>query len=105
MGCYVDTDDGNKERWLEKHGIVVFPPIKLEDLPETHLFVCLVDNGAFSAAGVAYDEHELDAFIHPDGRRRTWFMVSKEDLMNVCDLGKYLTEGKIANRLREDPRK
>jgi hypothetical protein len=105
MGCYVNTEDGNKERWLEKNGIVVLPPIKLEDLPDTHLFVCLVDNGPFTAAGIAYDKDELDVFTRPDGRQRVWFMVSKEKLMDVSDVDRYLEEGKVAHRLQEEKRR
>jgi len=51
--------------------------------------VCLVDNGAFTAAAVCYDERELEAFKRDDGRRKAWFQVHKDDLYTVSDLARY----------------
>jgi len=45
------------------------PPIEWEEG-----LVCLVDNGWMAAAAYAYDESEMTAFLHPDGRPKQWFM-------------------------------
>lgn len=50
----------------------------------THV-VCLVDNGGFSAAGIAFDQGELAAFNEPrDGRSKRWFYVPDAKLIEVC---------------------
>lgn len=37
--------------------------------------VCVVSNGAFEAAGYAFDEKELNEFKRFDGRPRTWLKI------------------------------
>lgn len=80
MGFYVNPENGmTKERWLETYGDRVS-----EDSARQHsagfqnkLAVCLVDNGWMTAAGIAYDDHERNAFMHPDTRTKKWFLVPK----------------------------
>jgi hypothetical protein len=43
--------------------------------------VCLVDNGPFYAAAIAFDAQELNRFSGPDNRPKWWFIVSR-DLLN-----------------------
>lgn len=42
--------------------------------------VCLVDNGLFTAAAVAFDPVERDIFLREDGRPKQWFTCQREDL-------------------------
>lgn len=88
MGCYVNPRDGSdKFTWLKKNGAETSGPGKIT---ETHLPVCLVDNGLFEAAGIAFDEGELQAFNQPhDIRPRWWFVVPKAALYEVSDLKNY----------------
>ena len=81
MGYYINPPDSSKEEWLAQHGT----PISSSEAA-TFIFdgeclpVCLVNNGAFTAAGIAYDPRERDAFIRPDygkQRPRRWFKVPK----------------------------
>jgi hypothetical protein len=50
-----------------------------DDIPNNKVLVCLVDNGPFFAAGVAYDRRELKAFNHEDDPRpKIWYYVDRE---------------------------
>lgn len=83
MGCYVNPTDQSKENWLMKNGEMVFDGEELKgfDFSGPTLPVCLVDNGAFTAAGIAYRKEEFEAFNHPnDLRLRFWFIVPKTAL-------------------------
>lgn len=91
MGIYVNPEGETKEDWLAKHGKILLGVPKWDDVEEGKLPVCLLDNGPFTAAGVADSPSELDAFSRPDDPRpKTWFMVSIVDLETVC--GEELTE-------------
>lgn len=84
MGYYIDPVDCTKEQWLKQHGV------RLDAAPDwsavrkdDRLPVCLVDNGLFTAAGVAYSPNEQAAFARPDGRAKAWFSVAIADLRAV----------------------
>lgn len=89
MGAYVNpprTTAPSKEAWLNEHGLVTNDP----KITETELPVCLVDNGAFTAAGIAYTETELRRMQLPlDTRRKVWYQVKRELLYGVSDLADY----------------
>lgn len=81
MGKYVNPLGGmSKEMWLIQHGDM------LEEVPTEYkvgdcLVVCWVDNGAFSAAGIADSQAELEAFkIASDTRQKLWFLVPEASL-------------------------
>jgi len=81
MGYYINPPSETKEQWLQKHGTPVHGDVVLShDFSGPTLPVCLVDNGPFTAAGIAFDAGELRAFGHPDRRPKSWFLVSREDL-------------------------
>src|SRR5688572_24932835 len=91
MGIYINPPDMSKEEWLSKHGIKV-PTAHLTEAtfgswkdPQDRpcLPVCLVDNGIFTAAGIAFSPNDLDAFLHPDGRPRKWYLAAIDDLVTV----------------------
>lgn len=83
MGIYIDPEDMNKEEWLKTNAaegpFLVMP----KDVPDGSRRVCLVDNGAFTAAGVAFNGDEAAAFNHPCGRRKRWFIVEDAKLEEV----------------------
>lgn len=84
MGIYINPPDREKEAFLFEHGNPVFEPSWPP--PADCVLVCLVDNGAFSAAGVAYNEREFQAFMSPDSgpqRPRLWYYVYVESLWPV----------------------
>lgn len=86
MGFYINPQNCSKEDWLKANAVAKYltPPQKHRD--GDNVVVCLVDNGGFTAAGVAYDQTELETFALPDGRRKEWYMVpiaAVQKLINV----------------------
>lgn len=83
MGIYINPPKETKESYLERKGELTETP---QSLPgEGRVAVCLVNNGAFTAAGIAFNERELRAFQEPgDYRPRSWYLVpADEDLKAV----------------------
>jgi len=84
MGYYINPPDSTKEAFLERYGTPISPAIAKqiwkEEMIKTHLPICLVDNGQFTAAGIAYSERETDYFLEPDGRPKLWFVVPRKEL-------------------------
>lgn len=81
MGNYVNPTNMPKETWLILNGEETTEPCAIS---ESHLPVCLVDNGPFTAAGVGVDAREVEAFNQPgDFRPKRWFKVSREALREV----------------------
>jgi len=96
MGCYVDPQKETKEAFLEREGREVesdyisqnYKSIKQKgELP-----VVLCDNGAFTAAGVAYTESEFERFVRYDNRPKRFFIVSIEKLKTVSPVEGWLKE-------------
>ncbi len=84
MGYYIDPPDRTKESWLQEHGQEVETPSWPAE--DGMVLICLVDNGAFRAAGICYSEAEFDAFRAPDHgyqRPRTWYYVPFEKVVDV----------------------
>jgi hypothetical protein len=86
MGCYINTPLG-KEAWLAANATPTKGP---QPITETHVPVCLVNNGPFTAAAVAFSERELEAFQQPgDYRPKTWFLVERAKVRTVSDLASW----------------
>lgn len=87
MGYYINPQEGTKEAWLKSNAREVEEG-ELKITPE-ELPVVLVDNRAFTAAGICYDSQELKEFTNPrDQRPKRWFMVTR-----AC-LAPFYSEGK-----------
>lgn len=80
MGFYINPKDGtSKEQWLDTHGKRIPRPDKHRE--GSSIAICLVDNGAFTAAAIAYNQRELEAFQYPgDYRRKQWWHVPEASL-------------------------
>lgn len=79
MGIYINPPGESKEQWLEREAIEAPAPT-----PESFerqralgwIYVGLVRNPMFSAAGVVFDERERRDFTDPtDLRPHRWFLV------------------------------
>lgn len=94
MGCYVNPSDMTKESWLEKNANELHGgPPQWSRVLEGNLPVCLVHNGAFTAAAIAYSERELQDFSDPQDRRpKRWFVAPIEALRKVSPLDSWIRE-------------
>ena len=81
MGYYINPIDMSKEVWLSAYPEV--DPYATGFVDGDELLVCLVDNGPFTAAAVAINKTEYDAFLRQDGRTKVWYKVPKQDLITV----------------------
>jgi hypothetical protein len=77
MGYYINPTNGTKEAWLNQYGMLITMADAKLYKAGAKVVVCLVDNGMFTAAGIAYDDRERDAFAIPDGRRKKWYLVRR----------------------------
>lgn len=85
MGYYIETDGNhNKDQWIKKHlGGIYLAGMPNSVNPE-FVPVCVVDNGPFEAAAIAFDREEAEQFNRPDGRPRKWMLVTKKKVVEVC---------------------
>jgi len=87
MGIYINPEHESIEDWLHNNSSMLLEPPQSsfykDALADKNLFVCLVDNGHFTAAAVAFSENELKDFLRPDGRLKNWFLVSIENVLTT----------------------
>lgn len=84
MGYYIEATGGKqKAAWLVKNakGVIVQKANPtMDSIP-----VVVIDNGPFEAAGIAYNQDELEAFTSPrDYRPKTIVMVPREEVIKHC---------------------
>jgi len=90
MGAYVNPPNESKESWLNRMGMPIQRPNSLTDVGLQELPVCLINNGIFTAAAIAYSNGELEELGIRDGRPKQWYAVKMMDLMGVSNLKDYL---------------
>ena len=84
MGYYIETDEiKGKAQWLIAHAAaeVLAKPVLCTG---THATVCVVDNGPFEAAAIAYSQKEFEVFCKPDGRPKVWLRVPAKHVVRLC---------------------
>lgn len=92
MGCYIPCGDGQaffKAAYLVNHhgALQVQEPESFEDIAPSKVVVCVIENGAFEAAGVCYDALELREFKYDGTRRaRTWLLMDKAVVRDLVPL-------------------
>lgn len=96
MGYYINPPgDMTKEDWLAENAIRI-PEIDAQkhNFDSNTLPICLVSNReGFTAAGIAYDQHELLSWFIPDGRTKKWYLALKSDLLPYYNPPKKRKEG------------
>jgi hypothetical protein len=81
MGYYINPEEQMKEHWLQEQAVPIASTEVLSVFDSADEWpVCLVDNGLFTAAGIAYDKQEAEAFLQPDDRPKQWFKVKRSKL-------------------------
>jgi hypothetical protein len=91
MGCYINPKGESKEDWLGSEAVPLpsEPPECFRPL-DGWMIVCLIDNYAYTAAGVAFNDRELAAFKSLDDRPKWWFVAPIEAIKKVSPLDLYL---------------
>lgn len=80
MGYYVNPPEP-KEAWLAREATRISTPDSL--IPDK-VVVCLVSNGAFTAAGIVYSQQELEAFADSsDTRPKVWYSVEVDKMLDI----------------------
>lgn len=84
MGYYLQTPGRNTEKavaLVKKYGghQIPEPPKSLAEVPEGCALVCVVDNGIFEAAALAYSDEELQYFSRPDPRPMQWLILNNKE--------------------------
>ena len=90
MGLYLNPLDESKETWLHKHGMLTTAKELTEEYDklrsEGMIPVILVNNGAFTAAGIGFDQRETSDFCDPmDHRRKLFYKAPIAELMKIED--------------------
>ena len=83
MGIYINPTNRTKESFLAQHGVPLTQDAYSKyTFDGDHLPICLVDNGFFTAAAVAYNAEERDAFLPTvsDTRPRRYYLVALDVL-------------------------
>jgi hypothetical protein len=92
MGYYIDTPLPTRkaEQLISLHDATKVNPSQ-HDFNSDKALICVVENGSFDAAGIAFSENERDTFMYPDGRPKTWLSISKEKAIQLCpSVARYL---------------
>lgn len=93
MGCYINPPGMSKEDWLLLYALPLrSAPSPVDSILIDYVPVCWVDNGDFTAAGVAYSAEEQRRFSNPnDPRPKLWFYAPRVEVRKVSDLAAYET--------------
>lgn len=84
MGYYINPRNQTKEQFLLEKGVPISSyNLQYFDFRSDKLPVCLVDNVIFTAAGILYNQKEIQAFTDPyDSRPKEFFLVKRSDLVD-----------------------
>ncbi len=96
MGYYIETKEplNKAEQLLKEHPEI--QPVLLQPTFDNTLDtfnVCVVSNGMFDAAAIAYSPEELAYFLSPnDTRKKIWLKVPRHLILQLCpSISKRLT--------------
>jgi len=89
MGYYINPENMSKEEWVLKYSIRSngrIPPKSHTEVNEQGVlcvWVCIIDNIMFTAAGICVSAGELQAFAHSDGRAKRWYLIPFDRLTSA----------------------
>lgn len=86
MGIYINPANETKEAFLLREAETVTTLKNYDDVEKEKIQVVLVDNGFFTAAGVVYNQREIQAFTSPDDRRAKQFFLIDRSILSIIAL-------------------
>lgn len=106
MGLYVldagtHPPKGKADTLVEMGALTVLgQPRSFAEVPSEMYAICVVDNGAWEAAGVAYDEYQFERFLAPDpnGRSKHWLFLPRETVEELNPIVKGAAESDAQDR-------
>lgn len=89
MGFYINTGGmKDKAEWIKLNLNGIRLTGKPTHVGEEFVPVCVVDNGEFEAAGIAFNKDAADAFEgkgdKKDKRKKEWLLIKVEDAIACC---------------------
>lgn len=86
MGKYIETDVVlGKAEWIKKHLGAMSLTGKPNHVGTGYVPVCVVDNGHFEAAAIAYNSAEAESFNDKtDKRKKEWLLIKVQDAVRLC---------------------
>lgn len=74
MGLYINSTQNGQLGYDKVKGLIdAGAKVLGRSTPEYQdNLICVVDNGAFEAAGYAFDKREFECFAEPDPRPKVW---------------------------------
>jgi hypothetical protein len=87
MGYYIQGPAKCKAQYIvsEYDGEIIAEPKYFNMLPVDKALVCVVDNGAWEAAGYCHNEKEFNMFANPRDRRpRKWLIIDKNKAIELA---------------------
>ncbi|MDD3263378.1 MAG: hypothetical protein PHT94_00615 [Candidatus Nanoarchaeia archaeon] len=85
MGYYVNPNNIIKEEWLSLNAEKVSKEIAVEEVrKDKKAVLVLIDNGLFTACGLAFNEREFNDFTDEEDRRpKTFYITEHHKLKDV----------------------
>ena len=79
MGYYIETGASKgKAKWLRENAKAT------SDRQPGTIPIVVLDNGAFEAAGIAFNQAEFNHFMRPSGRLFEVVYVPREEVIKLC---------------------
>ena len=93
MGFYIQGPQNGKAKFLQnKYDCFEIPqPKTFDEVDKDLALICVVDNGAFEAAGYCFSQAEFDAFTYTGGgdkRLKVWLLMDKATAEELCGFNK-----------------
>lgn len=88
MGYYIEVERPTQKakQLVEQYNAELVLSPEAFDFSGSDALICVVENGPFDAAAIAYDEAERNDFLPTarDQRPRTWLKMPKTKAMQLC---------------------